>query len=104
MPRRPQAPERLLATVLFTDIVRSTERAAEMGDKQWRRVISAYHALVRRQLKRYSVEARHRLAEGLAAAAGEAVALFEPLPGESELVSGGVLPRSKGASPQEGSF
>jgi class 3 adenylate cyclase/DNA-binding beta-propeller fold protein YncE len=54
MPRRSQAPERLLTTVLFTDIVGSTERAAEMGDKQWRRIISAHHALVRRQLKRFN--------------------------------------------------
>jgi class 3 adenylate cyclase/streptogramin lyase len=54
MPRRSQAPERLLTTVLFTDIVGSTEQAAEMGDKQWRRIISAHHALVRRQLKRHN--------------------------------------------------
>jgi class 3 adenylate cyclase/DNA-binding beta-propeller fold protein YncE len=54
MPRRPPAPERLLTTVLFTDIVGSTERAAEMGDKQWRRIISAHHALVRRHLKRFN--------------------------------------------------
>jgi class 3 adenylate cyclase len=54
MPRRPQTPERLLATVLFTDIIGSTERAAEVGDKQWRRLISAHHALVRRDLKRFN--------------------------------------------------
>jgi ring-1,2-phenylacetyl-CoA epoxidase subunit PaaC len=40
------------------------------------------------------VTARQRYADGLAAAFGEAVALFEPLPGEAELVSDGVLPRS----------
>jgi class 3 adenylate cyclase/streptogramin lyase len=53
MPRRSQAPERLLTTVLFTDIVGSTERATELGDKRWRQLIAAHHALVRRQLKRY---------------------------------------------------
>src|SRR6266516_2466348 len=53
MPRRPQTPERLLTTVLFTDIVGSTERASELGDKQWRRIIAAHHALVRRDLKRF---------------------------------------------------
>ena len=53
MPRRPQAPKRLLTTVLFTDIVGSTERAAEVGDKRWRQIVSAHHALVRRQLKRH---------------------------------------------------
>jgi ring-1,2-phenylacetyl-CoA epoxidase subunit PaaC len=40
------------------------------------------------------VEARQRYAEGMAAALGEAVALFEPLPGEESLVADGVLPRS----------
>jgi len=53
MRRKAHAPERLLSTVLFTDIVGSTERAAELGDKQWRRLISVHHALVRRELKRY---------------------------------------------------
>jgi ring-1,2-phenylacetyl-CoA epoxidase subunit PaaC len=41
-----------------------------------------------------SLEARQRLADGLASAVGEAVALFEPLPGEPYLVSQGILPRS----------
>jgi ring-1,2-phenylacetyl-CoA epoxidase subunit PaaC len=41
-----------------------------------------------------SLTARERFAEGLAAAIGEAIALFEPLPGEDELVSGAVLPRA----------
>jgi class 3 adenylate cyclase/DNA-binding beta-propeller fold protein YncE len=54
MPRRSQAPERLLTTVMFTDIVGSTERAAELGDKRWRQVIAAHHAIIRRQLKRFN--------------------------------------------------
>src|SRR6266540_207321 len=54
MPRKTEAPQRLLATVLFTDIVGSTERAAEVGDKRWRQIVSAHHGLIRRQLKRYS--------------------------------------------------
>lgn len=41
-----------------------------------------------------SVTARQKLAEGLSAAIGEAVALFEPIPDEAELVDTGVLPRS----------
>ncbi|HXJ62122.1 MAG TPA: adenylate/guanylate cyclase domain-containing protein, partial [Actinomycetota bacterium] len=53
MPRKPTEPERLLATVLFTDIVGSTTHAAEMGDRAWRRVISEHHAIVRRELKRF---------------------------------------------------
>jgi class 3 adenylate cyclase len=46
-------PERVLATVLFTDIVDSTSRAAELGDRRWREQLERHHALVRRQLVRY---------------------------------------------------
>jgi class 3 adenylate cyclase len=47
-----QAPDtdRVLATVLFTDIVGSTDRAATLGDRAWRDLIEAHHALVRREL------------------------------------------------------
>jgi class 3 adenylate cyclase len=48
------APERVLTTVLFTDIVDSTSRAAELGDKHWRDLLEAHHAAVRAQLARYS--------------------------------------------------
>jgi 1,2-phenylacetyl-CoA epoxidase catalytic subunit len=41
-----------------------------------------------------SITARQHLADGLAAAVGEAVALFEPLPGEERLIEDGTLPRS----------
>jgi pimeloyl-ACP methyl ester carboxylesterase len=46
-------PDRVLATVLFTDIVRSTERAAELGDARWRELLGAYEAAVRRELPRF---------------------------------------------------
>ena len=45
--------ERFLATVLFTDIVGSTERAAELGDRRWKELLEAHHARVRGQLARY---------------------------------------------------
>lgn len=45
--------ERSLATVLFTDIVGSTVRAAELGDQEWRELLDRHHALVRRWLKRF---------------------------------------------------
>jgi pimeloyl-ACP methyl ester carboxylesterase len=47
-----QAPDtdRVLATVLFTDIVGSTDRAATLGDRAWRDLLEAHHALVRREL------------------------------------------------------
>ena len=42
--------DRVLATVLFTDIVRSTEHAAEVGDRRWRDLLDAHDAIVRRQI------------------------------------------------------
>jgi pimeloyl-ACP methyl ester carboxylesterase len=46
-------PDRVLATVLFTDIVGSTERAAALGDRRWRDVLEQHHAVVRRELGRF---------------------------------------------------
>jgi class 3 adenylate cyclase len=46
-------PERVLSTILFTDIVGSTERATELGDSEWRTLLEQHHALVRRQLARF---------------------------------------------------
>ena len=43
-------PERVLATILFTDIVGSTERAATLGDSAWRQLLERHHAVVRREL------------------------------------------------------
>ena len=51
--RSPVEPDRVLATVLFTDIVGSTERAAEMGDSAWKTLLSRHHAVVRDQLERF---------------------------------------------------
>jgi class 3 adenylate cyclase len=45
--------DRVLATVLFTDIVDSTERASELGDAAWRELLDRHDAAVRRQLDRY---------------------------------------------------
>ena len=42
--------DRVLATVMFTDIVRSTERAAELGDSRWRELLNNYYAAVRKEL------------------------------------------------------
>jgi class 3 adenylate cyclase len=46
-------PDRVLATVLFTDIVSSSEKAAALGDRAWREVLERHHELVRRQLARF---------------------------------------------------
>jgi class 3 adenylate cyclase len=45
-----RAPERALSTILFTDIVGSTETAAELGDRRWRDLLERHDAIVRRQL------------------------------------------------------
>jgi class 3 adenylate cyclase/pimeloyl-ACP methyl ester carboxylesterase len=47
------ADDRVLATVLFTDIVDSTRRAAEMGDRDWHALLDAHDAVVRAQLARF---------------------------------------------------
>jgi class 3 adenylate cyclase len=46
-------PDRVLATILFTDIVGSTALAARLGDRQWRELVERHNALVRRQLERF---------------------------------------------------
>jgi class 3 adenylate cyclase len=46
-------PERVLATVLFTDIVGSSEQAVTLGDRGWRELLERHHQLVRRQLDRF---------------------------------------------------
>src|SRR5206468_4216278 len=49
------APEydRILATVLFTDIVGSTELAERLGDRRWAELLGAHHLVVREQLERF---------------------------------------------------
>ena len=51
--RHAQEPERVLATVLFVDIVGSTERAAALGDSRWRELLEAFYAKVREVLQQY---------------------------------------------------
>jgi class 3 adenylate cyclase len=46
-------PDRVLATVLFSDIVRSSEKVAALGDRAWRELLERHHELVRRQLTRF---------------------------------------------------
>jgi pimeloyl-ACP methyl ester carboxylesterase/class 3 adenylate cyclase len=46
--------ERVLATVLFTDIVGSTSKLSELGDRGWREMLQKHHRLIRRQLARFA--------------------------------------------------
>lgn len=51
--RRGPDPDRVLATILVTDIVDSTRRAAELGDRGWRDLLEHHHRVVRGELERY---------------------------------------------------
>jgi YVTN family beta-propeller protein len=50
---RVRASERFLTTVLMTDIVGSTDHAAELGDSAWRELVQQHHAVIRRALRRH---------------------------------------------------
>jgi pimeloyl-ACP methyl ester carboxylesterase len=52
--RRGPEPDRVLATVLFTDIVGSTEQAKKLGDRRWRELLERHHTVVRQQLDRFN--------------------------------------------------
>jgi len=59
-----EVPDTVLATVLFTDIVGSSARAAELGDRAWRELLERHHALVRRELARYRGEEKDTAGDG----------------------------------------
>jgi class 3 adenylate cyclase len=60
----PEVPDTVLATVLFTDIVGSTERAVELGDRSRRELLERHHAVVRRELIRFRGEERDTAGDG----------------------------------------
>ncbi len=59
--------DRMLATVLFTDIVGSTEQAAEMGDSRWKELLQLHDLVTRRQLARYQGRLVKTTGDGLVA-------------------------------------
>jgi class 3 adenylate cyclase len=61
-------PDRVLATILVTDIVGSTEIAARQGDRRWRELLERYYALARRQLERFRGRVVDTAGDGLLAA------------------------------------
>jgi len=65
--RPPVEPERILATVLFTDIVASTERAAEMGDREWAQALDEHRAMVRAELALHAGREVKTLGDGFLA-------------------------------------
>lgn len=65
--RETAAPERVLATVVFTDIVASTEHAARLGDREWRALLERHNDIIRRELERYRGEERGTAGDGFLA-------------------------------------
>jgi len=59
--------DRVLATVMFTDIVESTKRAAELGDRQWRTLLDRHDETVRQQLQRFRGNEVKNLGDGFMA-------------------------------------
>ncbi len=64
----PQRTDRVLATVMFTDIVGSTDRATELGDSAWRELLARHHTLVRGELVRFRGEELDTSGDGFFAA------------------------------------
>jgi class 3 adenylate cyclase len=60
-------PERILATVMFSDIVDSTRRAAEMGDRRWRDLLASIEGSVARELSRFRGRAVKTMGDGFLA-------------------------------------
>jgi len=81
--RRPILSDRVLATVLFTDIVGSTDRAAQLGDRGWRALLERHDALVREQVERYRGRFVKSLGDGM-------LATFD---GPSRAISGAIAIR-----------
>lgn len=66
--RQPRPPERVLATVLYTDIVGSTALAEKLGDRRWRELIDAHDAATRRLLNRFGGREVNTRGDGFLAA------------------------------------
>jgi class 3 adenylate cyclase len=60
----PKVPDSILATLLFTDIVGSSERAVELGDRAWRDLLASHNAAVRRELARFRGQERDTAGDG----------------------------------------
>jgi len=60
-------PERVLATILFTDLVGSTARAAKLGDAAWRDLLNRHHTIIRRQLAAFRGQEIKTLGDGFLA-------------------------------------
>jgi class 3 adenylate cyclase len=59
--------DRVLATILFCDIVHSTDLVSELGDRRWHDVLDSYYAMIRRQLERFAGREIKTIGDGLLA-------------------------------------
>ncbi len=57
-------PDSILTTVMFTDLVGSTQRASALGDRAWREILGEHHAIVRREIARFRGEERDTAGDG----------------------------------------
>lgn len=83
--RRPVASDRVLATVLFTDIVASTARAAQLGDAAWRSLLERHDRIVREEVERHRGRFVKSLGDG-------ALAVFD---GPSRAISSAIAIRDR---------
>jgi class 3 adenylate cyclase len=65
--RTPPVPDRILTTILFTDIVASTERAVALGDRRWKALLEQHRAVVRRELAAFDGVERDTAGDGFLA-------------------------------------
>ncbi len=65
--RPPPRHDRVLTTVLFTDVVGSTERASELGDREWRDLLERHHRVLRTELDRFNGREVHTAGDGFLA-------------------------------------
>ena len=65
--RPPPDADRVLATILFTDIVGSTERAAQLGDREWRRLLAQHYELTREEIERHRGKLHELTGDGVKA-------------------------------------
>jgi class 3 adenylate cyclase len=65
--RRPPAPTRVLSTVLFTDVVASTEEAGRLGDRRWRELLNVHDDLARRLVEEFGGQLVKTTGDGILA-------------------------------------
>jgi hypothetical protein len=76
--RRHLEPDWVLATVMFTDIVRSTERAAQLGDARWCELLSNYFAVLRKELTAFRGREVNTAGDGLLASCATSATYVPP--------------------------